>query len=76
MADNSDLTFEELSAEGTLRLRPDDGDTVVDSFDLEVTLHGANDNRRADVTLDRAQQFCFLLDSVDFPVTVDASVVE
>jgi uncharacterized OsmC-like protein len=39
IADNSGQAFEKVVADGTLKLRPDDGDTVVDSFDLAVEFH-------------------------------------
>jgi len=76
IADNSDIDFEELTAEGTLRLRPDDGDTVVDSFDLDVELHTDDASRKTEILLGRTEEHCFILDSVDFPVSVDAAVVE
>jgi len=75
IANNSDIDFEELTAEGTLRLRPDDGDTVVDSFDLDVALHTDEASRKTEILLERTEQHCFILDSVDFPVTVEADVV-
>lgn len=75
IAANSDLAFEELAAEGTLRLRPDDGTTVVDSFELDVTLHLATEDRKAEVLLERTRNHCFILDSVDFEVRVHPEVV-
>jgi len=75
IANNSDIDFEELTAEGTLRLRPDDGDTVVDSFDLDVALHTDEASRKTEILLERTEQHCFILDSVDFPVTVETDVV-
>lgn len=75
IADNSDLDFEELTAEGTLRLRPDDGTTVVDSFDLAVTLQVADPTKKAEILLGRTQEHCFILDSVSFPVSVETELV-
>ena len=75
MAANSDLEFERMTADGTLRLRPDDGDTVVDSFDLDVELAAETVDRKTEILLERTQDHCFILQSVDFDVTVDHSVV-
>jgi len=75
MAANSDQSFETVVADGTLKLRPDEGDTVVDSFELDVDLHVAEASRKAEVILERTREYCFILDSVDFPVTVEGSVV-
>jgi len=76
IARNSDLDFEELTAEGTLKLRPDDGDTAVDSFDLDVTLRAESPGRKTELLLERTRDHCFILDSVDFPVSVDTTLVE
>lgn len=75
MADNSDFTFQEVNADGTLRLRPDDGSTVVDSFDLTVELQVESPDRKAEVLLKRTQEHCFILQSVDFPVSVEYEVI-
>lgn len=75
MADNSDVSFEELQAEGTLRLRPDGKTTVVDSFELNVELHTATADRKTEVLLERTEGNCFILSSVDFPVTVNTELV-
>ena len=75
IADNSDLEFEELVANGTLKLRPDDGTTAVDSFELAVELHTGAATRKTDVILERTREHCFILDSVDFDVSVDWTVV-
>lgn len=75
MADNSDLEFERITADGTLRLRPDDGDTIVDSFALDVELAVETVDRKTELLLERAQDHCFILQSVDFDVTVDHTIV-
>lgn len=75
IAGNSTLEFEELAAEGTLKLRPDDGETVVDSFALDVTLRADASSKKADVILERTQEHCFILDSVDFDVSVATELV-
>jgi len=75
MADNSDVSFEELRADGTLRLRPDGKTTVVDSFELDVELQTASADRKTEVLLERTEGNCFILSSVDFPVTVTTDIV-
>lgn len=75
MADNSDVSFEELRADGTLRLRPDGNTTVVDSFELDVELHTHTADRKSEVLLERTEGNCFILSSVDFQVTVNADIV-
>lgn len=75
MAANSDLSFEEVVADGTLKLRPADGTTIVEAFDLDVELHVAEPDRKAEILLERTRNHCFILDSVDFDVTVDHAVV-
>lgn len=75
MADNSDLDFRELTADGTLKLRPDDGTTAVDSFELTVELHVDSSDKKTEVLLQRTREHCFILDSVDFEVTVDWEIV-
>jgi len=75
MADNSDVTFEELRADGTLRLRPEENTTVVDSFELDVELHTAHADRKTELLLERTADRCFILESVDFTVTVDTELV-
>lgn len=76
MADNSDVTFDRIVADGSLRLRPDDGTTVVDLFFLDVSLHVQSADRKTRVVLERAQSHCFILHSVDFEVTVETEIVE
>lgn len=75
MADNSDVSFEELRADGTLRLRPDGKTTVVDSFELDVELHTETADRKTEVLLERTEGNCFILSSVDFDVTVTTEIV-
>jgi organic hydroperoxide reductase OsmC/OhrA len=75
MADNSDVSFEELRADGTLRLRPDGKTTVVDSFELDVELQTATADRKTEVLLERTEGNCFILGSVGFPVTVNTELV-
>lgn len=75
MAANSGLEFEEITADGRLKLRPDDGSTAVDSFELDVDLYVEPPGARAERVLERTRDYCFILDSVDFPVAVDHTVV-
>lgn len=75
IADNSDISFDRMIADGVLKLRPDDGSTVVDSFELSVELHVEDPGRKTEVLLRRTQSHCFILDSVDFDVSVEHSVV-
>ncbi|PSP82350.1 hypothetical protein BRC83_09485 [Halobacteriales archaeon QS_1_68_17] len=75
MADNSDLAFERIDADGTLQLRPADGTTVVDAFELDVALYVDEPTRKAELLLERTREYCFILDSVDFAVSVDAEIV-
>lgn len=75
MAENSGLDFESLAADGRLRLRPSDGTTVVDSFSLDVTLRTEGTSRKANVLLERTEEHCFILQSVDFEVDVTHDVV-
>lgn len=74
MADNSKLDFDTITAEGTLKLRPDDGSTVVDAFNLTVELSMDDPGRKAERILERTREYCFILDSVDFEVTVDYGI--
>ena len=75
MAGNSAVSFEKLKADGTLRLRPDGKTTVVDSFELDVELHTDTADRKTEVLLERTEGNCFILSSVDFPVTVNTEIV-
>ena len=75
IADNSDVSFEEFRADGTLRLRPDGKTTVVDSFELDVELHTDVAERQTKVLLERTEGKRFILSSVDFPVTVNTEIV-
>lgn len=75
IADNSNQPFNRVIADGTVKLRPDDGTTVVDSFDLEVEMHVDSAGSKAEVILERTQNYCFILNSVNFPVNVDSEVV-
>lgn len=74
MADNSGVSFEEITARGTLRLRPEDGTTVVDSFDLDVRLEAEEAGRMAELLLERTMDHCFILDSVAFDVNVSTEL--
>ena len=75
IADNSNQPFDRVVADGTLKLRPEDGTTVVDSFDLEVEMHVDSAGRKAETILERTLEHCFILNSVEFPVNVDSEVV-
>ncbi|MFT4944654.1 MAG: organic hydroperoxide reductase OsmC/OhrA [Halovenus sp.] len=75
IADNSDISFDKMVADGVLKLRPDDGSTVVDSFELSVELHAEDPGRKTEVLLERTQSHCFILDSVDFDVSVEHNIV-
>ena len=75
VADNSDQAYEKVVADGTLRLRPDDGSTVVDSFDLDVEFHVDSPTRKTESILRMTRRNCFILNSVDFPVNVEHEVV-
>lgn len=74
VADNSEFRFREIEANGTLRLRPADGTTVVDSFDLVIDLHVDSASRKAEIILERAREHCFILNSVDFPVSFNYEI--
>ena len=75
MADNSGVAFDEIVAEGTLQLRPEDNTTVVDAFELDVALHVDDPDRKTELLLERTRDHCFILDSVDFDVAVDHEIV-
>lgn len=75
MADNSDLEYEKIVADGTLKLRPDDGTTVVDSFDLDIALHVETETRKTEVILERVPEYCFILQSVDFDINLEYRTV-
>jgi organic hydroperoxide reductase OsmC/OhrA len=75
IAGNSDVAFERLEADGRLQLRPKDGTTVVESFHLDVDLYVTDPDKKAEILLERTQNHCFILDSVDFDVDVTPSVV-
>ena len=75
IADNSNQPFERIIADGIVKLRPDDGTTIVDSFELEVEMHVDSAESKAEAILERTQDYCFILNSVDFPVNVDSKVV-
>jgi len=76
MADNSDLSFEEIRADGTLQLRPDGKTTVVDAFELDVKLHTHTADRKTELLLERTEGNCFILSSVDFPVSVNTEIID
>lgn len=75
MAENSGVEFHEIEADGTLKLRPADGTTAVDGFELDVTLYAAADDRKTELLLERARDHCFILDSVAFDVDVATDLV-
>ena len=75
IADNSNQAYEKVVADGTLKLRPEDGDTVVDSFDLDVEFHVDSPSRTTESILKMTRKNCFILNSVDFPVNIEHSVV-
>jgi organic hydroperoxide reductase OsmC/OhrA len=75
IADNSDQTYEKIVADGTLKLRPEDGGTVVDSFDLEVEFHVDSPGRKTESILNMTRKNCFILNSVDFPVNIAHAIV-
>jgi organic hydroperoxide reductase OsmC/OhrA len=75
IADNSNQPFKRVVADGIVKLRPDDGTTIVDSFELEVEMHVDSAESKAEAILERTQDYCFILNSVDFPVNVDSEVV-
>jgi organic hydroperoxide reductase OsmC/OhrA len=75
IADNSDQAYEQVVAEGTLKLRPEDGDTVVDSFDLDVEFHVDSPSRKTESILKLTRKNCVILNSVDFPVHIDHEIV-
>lgn len=75
IADNSNHAFENIVADGTLRLRPDDGDTVVDSFELDVEFHVESERSSTERILEMTRENCFILNSVDFPVTIEYTIV-
>jgi organic hydroperoxide reductase OsmC/OhrA len=75
IADNSNQEFRKITGDGRLKLRPDDGSTVVDSFDLEVEFHVDSPSRKPESILGMTREHCFILNSVDFPVNIDHTVV-
>jgi organic hydroperoxide reductase OsmC/OhrA len=75
IADNSNQAYKKVVADGTLKLRPKDGSTVVDSFDLNVEFHVDSPTSRTESILKMTQKNCFILNSVDFPVNIDHAVV-
>ena len=75
VADNSNQEYEKVAADGTLKLRPDDGNTVVDSFDLEVEFHVDSPSRKTESVLKMTRRNCFILNSVDFPVNIEHTIV-
>lgn len=75
VAANSGVEFDEIVAGGTLKLRPKDGTTVVDSFELDVELHTDAADRKSELVLERTRNHCFILDSVDFDVEVNHQIV-
>jgi organic hydroperoxide reductase OsmC/OhrA len=75
IADNSDQAYEKVVASGTLKLRPKDGSTVVDSFDLEVEFHVDSPDQKTESVLKMTRKNCFILNSVDFPINIEHTVV-
>jgi len=75
VADNSNQPFDRVVADGTLKLRPEDGTTVVDSFDLEVGVHVESAGQKLETILERTRNYCFILNSVEFPVNIEHEVV-
>jgi len=75
ISDNSDLRYNRVTGNGTLKLRPDDGTTVVESFDLAVELHVDSATNKAESILKMTREHCFILNSVDFPVNIDHTVI-
>lgn len=76
MAKNSDLEFEQISAAGTLKLRPTDQMSEISGFVLQVDLHVDESTRKTEIILERTREYCFILDSVDFPVDVQYEITE
>lgn len=76
IASNSGLSFENIDADGTLRLRPSDGTTVVDSFELTVELTVSEASNKVDILLERTSEYCFILNSVAFDVDISHNIVE
>ena len=75
IADNSDQAYEKVVASGTLKLRPKDGSTVVDSFDLEVEFHVDSPDQKTESVLKMTRKNCFILNSVDFPINIEHTIV-
>lgn len=75
IANNSDQEFQKITGDGRLKLRPDDGETTVDAFELEVEFHVDSPSRKTESILDMTRDHCFILNSVDFPVDIDHAVV-
>jgi organic hydroperoxide reductase OsmC/OhrA len=74
IANNSNQDFKKIIGNGTLKLRPDDGKTTVDSFELEVEFHVNSSSAATDRILEMTSKHCFILNSVEFPVNVSHSV--
>jgi hypothetical protein len=56
-------------------LRPEDGTTVVDAFDLDAVKHVESPGRKVETILERTQNYCFILSYVDFPVAIDYETI-
>jgi len=76
MASNSGLSFDNITADGTLRLRPSDGTTVVDSFELNVELTVSEKTNKTGIILERTSEYCFILKSVSFDINISYNIIE
>jgi uncharacterized OsmC-like protein len=75
VAEKSKLGFNEIEAKGNLSVdRNEKGNPVMKSFDMSVTLHGAQDVERAKRLLEKTSQLCMIHQSVKTEIKIEFHV--
>jgi organic hydroperoxide reductase OsmC/OhrA len=74
MADRSGIDYESIHADGTLQVRPVEGETEVKRFEAAFTVKSPEEERKILTLMERAEKHCFVMDAVDVEKDLDFRV--
>jgi organic hydroperoxide reductase OsmC/OhrA len=70
----SNFDFEKIEADGVLEVGQKDGETMMKTMNLEVTVYSPEDKDKAEIILEKTENNCWILNSVKTELNIQTSI--